>query len=90
MLGHNGLWGTLPSGLGLLSSCRSLSVERNALQGRIPDGLDVMSRLSDLSLQMNQLAGPVPEGMGVMSLVAQIARCNRDVRCDSNRAPPNR
>ena len=23
-------------------------------------------------------------------LVAQIARCNRDVRCDSNRRPPNR
>ena len=26
----------------------------------------------------------------VQSLVAQIARCNRDVRCDSNRTPPNR
>ena len=24
------------------------------------------------------------------ALVAQIARCNRDVRCDSNRTPPNR
>ena len=23
------------------------------------------------------------------NLVAQIARCNRDVRCDSNRTPPN-
>ena len=26
----------------------------------------------------------------VSTLVAQIARCNRDVRCDSNRTPPNR
>ena len=26
----------------------------------------------------------------VRTLVAQIARCNRDVRCDSNRISPNR
>ena len=26
----------------------------------------------------------------IMTLVAQIARCNRDVRCDSNRTSPNR
>ena len=29
-------------------------------------------------------------GFSALYLVAQIARCNRDVRCDSNRTPPNR
>ena len=31
-----------------------------------------------------------PEARFALYLVAQIARCNRDVRCDSNRTPPNR
>ena len=29
-------------------------------------------------------------GVNCHALLARIARCNRDVRCDSNRTPPNR
>ena len=58
----NGLNGSLPSELSLLSSLTVLSIETNAnLTGTIPKSLQHLTALSTLSLAGNELAGTLPE-----------------------------
>ena len=61
---NNNLTGSLPVGLGTLSSLESLSLFRNQLSGLIPVELGYLSKLQFLQLQENNLTGPIPSELG--------------------------
>ena len=61
---NNNLTGSLPVGLGTLSSLKSLSLFRNQLSGSIPVELGNLSKLQFLQLQENNLTGPIPSELG--------------------------
>ena len=61
---NNNLTGSLPVGLGTLSSLKSLSLFRNQLAGSIPVELGNLSKLQFLQLQENNLTGPIPSELG--------------------------
>ena len=62
----NGLTGTLPAELGMLSRLRSLEIGGNpGLTGPIPAELgDLTTNLESLILQANRLTGPIPAEFG--------------------------
>ena len=84
----------LGGGLFFYFGAKISTKDSNALSGPIPDGAASWQELRGLYLGSNRLLGAIPDAVAswrsVRVLVAQIARCNRDVRCDSNRTRPNR
>ena len=66
-LGDNRLTGTIPGGLGNLSSLTYLDLFRNQLTGEIPSELGSLSNLEGLHISENQLTGPIPPGLGGLS-----------------------
>ena len=64
----------------------SETLPNSCLKVSILEGLSgPLDRLNDIL----SLLQPLDRYRAPSALVAQIARCNRDVRCDSNRTPPN-
>ena len=61
------LSGSIPSGLGDLSSLTTLDLSGNQLTGAIPSGLGDLSNLTTLNLSTNQLSGPIPSELGGLS-----------------------
>ena len=61
------LSGSIPSGLGDLSSLTTLDLSGNQLTGPIPSGLGDLSNLTTLNLSTNQLSGPIPSELGGLS-----------------------
>ena len=61
------LSGTIPAGLGGLSSLTYLRLSNNQLTGAIPAELGNLSNLSSLSLWNNQLTGTIPTELGNLS-----------------------
>ena len=66
-LGDNRLTGTIPGGLGNLSSLTYLDLLGNQLTGEIPSELGSLSNLEGLHISENQLTGPIPPGLGGLS-----------------------
>ena len=66
-LGDNRLTGTIPGGLGNLSSLTYLDLFRNQLTGEIPSELGNLSNLEVLHISENQLTGPIPPRLGGLS-----------------------
>ncbi|MCJ7537661.1 MAG: hypothetical protein MUO57_19215 [Anaerolineales bacterium] len=66
-LNNNQLDGSIPSGLGNLSSLKLLYLDNNQLSGSIPPELDNLSSLEGLSLSDNQLSGSIPPELGNLS-----------------------
>ena len=63
-LGSNGLSGTLPGELGLMSELEILWLHRNELTGSIPPELGDLASLNSLALIYNQLTGGIPPELG--------------------------
>eukprot|EP00547_Thalassionema_nitzschioides_P016852 CAMPEP_0194241774 /NCGR_PEP_ID=MMETSP0158-20130606/7527_1 /TAXON_ID=33649 /ORGANISM="Thalassionema nitzschioides, Strain L26-B" /LENGTH=551 /DNA_ID=CAMNT_0038976727 /DNA_START=62 /DNA_END=1713 /DNA_ORIENTATION=- len=64
-LTSNGISGSLPNDLAILSSSlSSLVLEDNSLSGAIPDDIGQLMLLTDLNLSGNQLIGNLPEVIG--------------------------
>ena len=61
------LSGSIPAGLGGLSSLTNLRLSNNQLTGPIPAELGNLSNLSSLSLWNNRLTGPIPAELGNLS-----------------------
>jgi hypothetical protein len=63
-LASNGLQGTIPASLGLLSTLRILWLNDNDLSGTIPgEAIAEMSSLFILYVQDNALTGPIPDNL---------------------------
>jgi len=63
-LSSNGLEGTLPAEIGLLSTLIELNLDFNRLTGGIPSTVGNMIRLNYLSLSWNRLSGSLPVEIG--------------------------
>ena len=63
-LRENGLTGTIPSVLGLLTSLEQLDLQGNELTGSIPGELVNLNNLQRLDLDYNQLTGALPSWLG--------------------------
>jgi len=63
----NGLQGSLPSELRLLTTLDFLSLTSNRISGSLPDGLKALIRLAFLDVRDNSLSGTVPQWLGDLS-----------------------
>ena len=63
----NGLTGSIPPELGLLSALEVLDLSDNELTGPIPTELADLSALKALDLEFNELTGPVPRELSELS-----------------------
>ncbi|PWA35142.1 leucine-rich repeat protein [Artemisia annua] len=68
-LGHNQLFGSLPSSIGSLVGLTTLSLANNIFKGRIPTTIGKLQKLQYLSLSRNQFSGPIPGAIGNLSLL---------------------
>ncbi len=59
--------GEIPSSLGNLSSCESITLNSNKLKGEIPASFANLSNLINLFLYDNQLTGKIPESLSRLS-----------------------
>jgi len=66
-LGKNGLNGTLPRELFLLSSLKSIDFSDNNLVGTLSDQIGNLSRLEFVSLSANEITGKLPTTIGNLS-----------------------
>ena len=71
-LGKNGLWGTIPSELGNLTSLQGLSLSDNLLNGTIPSEMGKLTNLEWLYLDSNQLCGTVPPELGELTNLTEL------------------
>jgi len=72
-LAHRSLIGSIPSGLGLLSSLTYLDFSANKLNGTIPSAIGLMSQLSSLNLDHNHFTGAVPTSLSFLSNLTRIS-----------------
>ena len=63
-LNNNQLTGSIPAGLGSLTSLTELGLGYNELSGSIPSELGSLTNLVDLFLGYNQLTGSIPSELG--------------------------
>ncbi|KAG7365801.1 RHS repeat-associated core domain containing protein [Nitzschia inconspicua] len=59
-LSNNGLSGTLPTEIGLLTNITSLSLSHNHLMGPVPSELGYLQQLQQLHLDRNRFSGSLP------------------------------
>ena len=69
----NGLTGSLPSELGMLSELRWIAIVGNhGLTGDIPVELGGLTRLEEIILQANSLTGPIPAALGRLTNLSRL------------------
>jgi hypothetical protein len=69
----NGLGGSMPGDISLLTNLVELTVEMNAIIGRIPiNGVMKLSRLKKLDLSLNLLSGTIPTEIGLLSSLTDL------------------
>ncbi|KAK3274158.1 hypothetical protein CYMTET_17643 [Cymbomonas tetramitiformis] len=68
-IAYNGLTGTLPTELGMLSEVYSLELDQNSLTGTVPTELGMLSEVYRLYMSKNSLTGTVPTELGMLSEV---------------------
>uniref|UniRef100_A0A7S1YD40 Disease resistance R13L4/SHOC-2-like LRR domain-containing protein n=2 Tax=Grammatophora oceanica TaxID=210454 RepID=A0A7S1YD40_9STRA len=66
-LWSDGLSGTIPREIGLLSSLTFLGLSRNNLEGTIPTEFGLLSSLTSLLLYVNILEGTIPSEIGLLT-----------------------
>ena len=66
-ISSQGLNGTIPSEIALLSSLEELILWGNQLSGEIPADLGNLTRLTRLTLSTNMLSGEIPSELGMLS-----------------------
>ena len=76
-LSNNGLQGSLPDELYLLTDLQSLILEANQLQGSLPSSsLGQLSQLTALSVAANDLTGSLPTHLGGMTQLERLDLSN--------------
>ncbi|KAG7362431.1 leucine rich repeat LRR-containing protein [Nitzschia inconspicua] len=66
-LGHNRLYGTLPSELFALTKLEILSLQHNRLTGTLSHAINQMTALRELNLSFNAMTGTIPSSVAAMS-----------------------
>lgn len=61
---RNGLSGSLPAELGMLTEITSLRISKNNIGGPIPDVIGKLSRMETLDLSSNNITGSIPDTIG--------------------------
>ena len=69
---NNNLCGTIPDGIGNLSSLIGLYLSANHLTGEIPNSICELTSLESLGLDHNDLIGKIPENIGNLENVTQL------------------
>lgn len=69
----NGLGGSMPDDIALLTDLVELTVEMNAIIGQIPtNGVMKLSRLEKLDLSLNLFSGTIPTEIGLLSSLTEL------------------
>lgn len=63
----NGLAGTLPTEIGLLTGMQALSVRINAISGTLPSELGLLTEMKALSAYNNRLSGTIPSELALLT-----------------------
>ncbi|XP_042495106.1 probable leucine-rich repeat receptor-like protein kinase At1g35710 [Macadamia integrifolia] len=58
-LNNNGLSGTIPDNIGMLSKLKSLYLSGNKLSGKLPSSLANLTRLLELDISYNEISGEI-------------------------------
>eukprot|EP01124_Arcella_intermedia_P007959 TRINITY_DN14944_c0_g1_i1.p1 TRINITY_DN14944_c0_g1~~TRINITY_DN14944_c0_g1_i1.p1 ORF type:complete len:415 (+),score=40.01 TRINITY_DN14944_c0_g1_i1:26-1246(+) len=74
-LSSNGLNGTIPSSVALLTALSSLDLFVNYLSGTLPPQLGTLKKLTYLSLTLNRLSGIIPSSFGELSSLQSLLLC---------------
>lgn len=69
----NGMTGTLPPELGLLSMLQNLILADNEIEGSIPSELSALRSLKVLDLKSNKLNGSLPDNMGNLAALQYLS-----------------
>ena len=76
---ENGIQGTLPPEIGVLTNLKWLFLNGNEIRGAIPDTITQLDSLEDLWLDENQLGGSIPEDIGNMTNLQYLALDSNDI-----------
>ncbi|PWA36683.1 protein kinase-like domain-containing protein [Artemisia annua] len=71
-LGHNQLFGSLPSSIGSLVGLTTLQLHTNRFKGKVPTTIGKLQKLQLLGLNNNQFSGPIPDAIGNLSLLNKL------------------
>ena len=71
-LRFNGLSGTLPTQIALLTGLQKFEVGGNSIHGRIPSELGLFSDLTYFNVASNNINGTIPTTLGLLSNVTQL------------------
>ena len=77
-LSSNGLRGSLPNQIGLLSALKVLKLEFNQISGPIPDGIGILFNLEQLVAFNNNLEGNLPDTLVNLRLLRRISLSNNN------------
>ncbi|CAL2229422.1 unnamed protein product [Prunus armeniaca] len=77
-LGKNFIHGSIPEGIGNLTSLAFLGMCKNYFSGSVPDAIGKLQMLQVLCLQFNKFSGPIPSSLGnLTSLITVFMDENR-------------
>ncbi|PQM33685.1 putative LRR receptor-like serine/threonine-protein kinase [Prunus yedoensis var. nudiflora] len=77
-LGRNLIHGSIPEGIGNLTSLALLAMEENYFSGSVPDAIGKLQMLQGLYLRFNNFSGPIPSSLGnLTSLITVFINTNR-------------
>ena len=68
----NGISGTLPDGITVLTSLRYLSLGNNQMNGTLPSSLGLLTGLWTLDVSGNQLTGTIPSSLGSYTALSYV------------------
>ncbi|ONI29519.1 hypothetical protein PRUPE_1G200700, partial [Prunus persica] len=77
-LGRNLIHGSIPEGIGNLTSLALLGMKNNYFSGSVPDAIGKLQKLQVLYLNFNNFSGPIPSSLGnLTSLIKLFINVNR-------------
>ncbi|CAL2229460.1 unnamed protein product [Prunus armeniaca] len=77
-LGKNLIHGSIPEGIGNLTSLALLAMEDNYFTGSVPDAIGKLQMLQALIMGVNKFSGPIPSSLGnLTSLIMVLIPDNR-------------
>ncbi|XP_016650672.1 PREDICTED: probable LRR receptor-like serine/threonine-protein kinase At3g47570 [Prunus mume] len=78
LLGGNFIHGSIPEGIGNLTSLAFLGMSKNYFSGSVPDAIGKLQMLQVLNLYFNNFSGPIPSSLGnLTSLIKLHINVNR-------------
>ncbi|CAL8087913.1 unnamed protein product [Prunus armeniaca] len=77
-LAGNFIHGSIPEGIGNLTSLALLAMNNNYFSGSVPDAIGKLQKLQELHMDRNKFSGPIPSSLGnLTSLITVVMDENR-------------